>query len=48
MAIVPGTDTNKIQCNTENMGELEVHETTRDDVRATSFFMARLKVKEVI
>jgi hypothetical protein len=48
MAIVPGTDTNKIQCNTENIGELEVHETTRDDVSATSFFMARLKVKEVI
>jgi hypothetical protein len=35
MAIVPGTDTNKIQCNTENMGELEVHETTRDNVSAS-------------
>jgi hypothetical protein len=47
MAIVPGTDTNKIQRNIENMGELDVHETTRDDVSATSFFMSRLKVKEV-
>jgi hypothetical protein len=38
MAIIPGTGTNKIQCNTEDMGELEVHETSRDDVSATSFF----------
>jgi hypothetical protein len=48
MAIVPGSNTNKIQCNTENMGELDVHQTSRDDVSATSFFMARLKVKEVV
>jgi hypothetical protein len=46
MAIVPGANTNKVQCNTENMGELEVYEISRDDVSATSFFITRLKIKE--